>query len=48
LDAQRTRKESVRRAVHSLRSKRVNVLGTVMTNAEGSKDGYYLTQVAPY
>jgi hypothetical protein len=28
--------------IHSLRSKRVNVLGTVMTNAEGSKDGYYL------
>jgi capsular exopolysaccharide synthesis family protein len=42
LDAQRTRKERVRRAVHSLRSKRANVLGTVMNNTEGSEDGYYL------
>jgi capsular exopolysaccharide synthesis family protein len=41
LDAQRTRKENVRRTVQSLRSKRVNVLGTVMNNVEGSEDGYY-------
>ena len=42
LDAQRTRKERVRRAVHSLRSKRANILGTVMNNAEGSEHSYYL------
>jgi capsular exopolysaccharide synthesis family protein len=42
LDAQRTRKERVRRAVHDLRSKGANVLGTVMNNAEGSEDSYYL------
>jgi capsular exopolysaccharide synthesis family protein len=41
-DAQRTRKEKVRQAVRSLRSKRANVLGTIMNNSEESEDGYYL------
>lgn len=42
LDARRTRNESVRRAVHDLRSKGANVLGTVMNNTEGLEGGYYL------
>jgi receptor protein-tyrosine kinase len=42
LDARQTRKESVRRAVHDLRVKGANVLGTVMNNVEGSENGYYL------
>ncbi len=42
LDAQRTRKERFRRAVHNLKSKQANILGTVMINVEGSEDGYHL------
>jgi len=41
LDAQRTRKGEIRRAVRSLRAVGANVLGTVMNNARGSKGGYY-------
>ncbi len=41
LDAQRTRKTDVRRAVRSLRAVRANVLGTVMNNVKGSKGVYY-------
>lgn len=42
LDARRTRKERVRRTIHDLRSRGANILGTVMNNAEGTEDGYYL------
>lgn len=41
LDAQRTRKTDVRRAVRSLRTVRVNVLGTVMNNVKATKGAYY-------
>lgn len=41
LDARKTRKSSLRRAVHSLQTVGTNILGTVMNNAEGFKDTYY-------
>ena len=41
LDAQNTRKGSVRKAVHSLESVGANVLGTVMNNVNASTGGYY-------
>lgn len=41
LDAQKTRKSSLRRAVHSLQTVGANILGTVMNNAENLKDTYY-------
>jgi capsular exopolysaccharide synthesis family protein len=41
LDAQNTRKSSVRRCIRSLEAVGANILGTVMNNAEVSKDSYY-------
>lgn len=41
LDAQRTRKGDLRRAVRSLKTVGTNILGTVMNNVEASKGGYY-------
>jgi capsular exopolysaccharide synthesis family protein len=41
LDAQNTRKGSVRHAMRSLEAVRANVLGTVMNNVSASKGGYY-------
>ena len=41
LDAQNTRKGSVRRAMRNLESVGGNVLGTVMNNARVSRGGYY-------
>jgi capsular exopolysaccharide synthesis family protein len=41
LNAQNTRKGSVRQAMRSLEAVRANVLGTVMNNVEVSKSGYY-------
>jgi capsular exopolysaccharide synthesis family protein len=41
LDAQNTRKGSVRQAMRSLETVGVNVIGTVMNNVKASKDGYY-------
>ena len=41
VDAQKTRKGSVRQAMRSLVSVRANVLGTVMNNVEPSKGDYY-------
>jgi len=41
LDARRTRKGDLRRAVRDLRAVGANVLGTVMNNARGSTGGYY-------
>lgn len=41
LDAQNTSKGSVQRAMRSLRAVGANVLGTVMNNVKGSRDGYY-------
>ena len=41
LDAQSTRKGSVRQAMRSLEAVGVNVLGTVMNNVKASKDEYY-------
>jgi len=41
LDAQHTRKGSVRQAVHSLTAVGVTVLGTIMNNAKSSKGKYY-------
>jgi capsular exopolysaccharide synthesis family protein len=40
-DAQKTRKESVRHAMRSLRAVGANVLGTVMNNVKASRDDYY-------
>jgi capsular exopolysaccharide synthesis family protein len=40
LDAQNTRKASVRRSVHSLRAVGANLLGTVMNNVNGSVESY--------
>lgn len=40
LDAQQTRKEAARRAVHSLRTTGANILGTVINNAKGNKEGF--------
>jgi capsular exopolysaccharide synthesis family protein len=41
IDAQKTRKGDVRRAVRSLATVGANVLGTVMNNAKGGKSSYY-------
>lgn len=41
LDAQKTRKNSLRRGVNSLKTVGANILGTVMNNVENSKEGYY-------
>ena len=41
LDAQRTRKADVRRAVRALRAVGANVLGTVMNNVKGTNSVYY-------
>lgn len=41
LDAQNTRKESVRQAMRSLEAVGANVIGTVMNNTEVPKGGYY-------
>jgi receptor protein-tyrosine kinase len=41
LDAQETRKGSVRRAVHSLEGVGAHILGTVMNNVKADKDGYF-------
>jgi receptor protein-tyrosine kinase len=41
LDAQNTRKGSVRQAMRSLEAVGANVLGTVMNNVKPSKGGYY-------
>lgn len=41
LDASKTRKGSVQRAVRGLNAVGANVLGTVMNNAKGSTDVYY-------
>lgn len=41
LDAQHTRKGSLRQAVRSLESVGAKILGTVMNNAKAEKDGYY-------
>jgi capsular exopolysaccharide synthesis family protein len=41
LDAQRTRKREVQKAMRSLTAVGINVLGTVMNNVKGIKDGYY-------
>jgi capsular exopolysaccharide synthesis family protein len=41
LDAQNTRKGSVRQAVRSLEGVGANVLGTVMNNVKASNTGYY-------
>lgn len=41
LDAQETRKGSVRRAAHSLEGVGAHVLGTVMNNVKADKNGYY-------
>lgn len=41
LDAQNTRKMSVRRSVRSLESVGAKVLGTVMNNVKASEGGYY-------
>jgi capsular exopolysaccharide synthesis family protein len=40
LDAQNTRKESVRQAMHSLQAVGANVLGTVMNNVKPNKNYY--------
>ena len=41
LDAQNTRKGAVRQAMRSLEAVDANVLGTIMNNVKGGKDGYY-------
>lgn len=41
LDAQKTRKGSVRQSMRSLEAVGANILGTVMNKVEASKDGYY-------
>ncbi len=41
LDAQNTRKGSVRQAMRSLESVGARVLGTVMNNVKGARGGYY-------
>jgi len=41
VDAQNTRKGSVRQAIRSVETVGTNVLGTVMNNVKVSKDGYY-------
>ena len=41
MDAQNTRKGSVRQAVRSLEAVGANVLGTVMNNAKGGPSSYY-------
>ena len=41
LDAQKTRKRSVRQAMRSLETVGANVLGTVMNNVKVSNEGYY-------
>jgi Mrp family chromosome partitioning ATPase len=41
LDAQNTRKSSVRQAVRSMETVGANVLGLVMNNVDIQKDGYY-------
>ena len=41
VDAQGTRKESLRKAMRSLQSVGANVLGTVMNNVEASKSAHY-------
>jgi len=43
VDAQNTRKESVREAIRSLNTVGANVLGTVLNNAKQSKSPYYYT-----
>jgi capsular exopolysaccharide synthesis family protein len=46
VDAQTTRKGSVRQAVRSLRDVDANILGTVMNNVKGTNGGYFY-QYAP-
>jgi len=41
LDAQKTRKGSVRRSMHNFEAVGANVLGTVMNNVKTGRDGYY-------
>jgi receptor protein-tyrosine kinase len=41
VDAQKTRKGSVRRSMRSLEAVGANVLGTVMNNVKAGRDGYY-------
>jgi Mrp family chromosome partitioning ATPase len=41
VDAQNTRKGSVRQAMRSLEGVGANVLGTVMNNVKASRSGYY-------
>ncbi len=41
LDAQNTRKVSVRQTVRSLEAVGANVIGTVVNNVQGAKDDYY-------
>jgi receptor protein-tyrosine kinase len=41
LDAQNTRKKSIRQAMRSLQAVNANVIGTVMNNFRASKDEYY-------
>jgi receptor protein-tyrosine kinase len=41
LDAQRTSKAAVRHSLRNLKGVGARVLGTVMNNVEGSKNGYY-------
>jgi len=41
VDAQNTRKGSVRQAMHSLESVGAHVIGTVINNVKASKGGYY-------
>jgi capsular exopolysaccharide synthesis family protein len=48
IDAQNTRKGSVRRAIRTLEGVGANVLGTVMNNVKASKGGYYYRYVYEY
>lgn len=48
LDAQNTRKRTLRRSVRSLRTVGAKVLGTVMNKADASASGYYRNQVYTY
>ena len=41
VDAQNTRKSSVRQTMHSMEGVGANVIGTVMNNVKASKGGYY-------
>ncbi len=48
IDAQNTRKGSVRQAMHSLEGVGANVLGTVINNFKKGKDQYYYGQTHRY